>query len=81
VLHGLSHLTNCAVIVSCCVSQAGMCGIAMQPSYPTKTNPNPPTPPPGPHPGPKPPAPPKPEPVQCDPYSECPPETTCCCLR
>lgn len=68
-------------------SKAGMCGIAMQPSYPTKSSPNPPTPPPGPHPGPKPPAPgpkppaPKPdEPVQCDMASECPPATTCCCL-
>lgn len=65
--------------------QAGLCGIAMQPSYPLKTNPNPPTPPPGPHPGPKPgPKPPTPkpdEPVQCDAYSECPAQTTCCCLR
>jgi KDEL-tailed cysteine endopeptidase len=62
--------------------KAGLCGIAMQPSYPLKTSPNPPTPPPGPKPGPgpKPPTPPKPEPVQCDSYSECPPQTTCCCL-
>jgi KDEL-tailed cysteine endopeptidase len=60
--------------------KAGLCGIAMQPSYPLKSNPNPPTPPPGPKPGPKPPSPPKPEPVQCDSYSECPPSTTCCCL-
>lgn len=67
--------------------KAGLCGIAMQPSYPLKKGPNPPTPPPGPKPGPgpKPPTPPpapKPdEPVACDAASECPPATTCCCLR
>jgi KDEL-tailed cysteine endopeptidase len=65
--------------------KAGLCGIAMQPSYPIKKSPNPPpTPGPGPKPGPKPgpgPKPPTPEPVECDDYNECPPGTTCCCLR
>jgi KDEL-tailed cysteine endopeptidase len=65
------------------MGKAGLCGIAMQPSYPIKKGPNPPTPPPGPgpKPGPKPPTPPpSPEPVACDAASECPPATTCCCL-
>eukprot|EP00877_Chromochloris_zofingiensis_P008580 jgi/Chrzof1/3976/Cz13g15200.t1 len=66
--------------------KAGMCGIAMQPSYPLKNGPNPPAPPPGPTPpGPKPPKPsppsPTPEPVECDATHECPPSTTCCCIR
>lgn len=67
-------------------SKAGLCGIAMQPSYPTKSGPNPPTPPPGPapkpgpHPGPPKPPSPSPKPVPCDVMSECPPATTCCCL-
>jgi KDEL-tailed cysteine endopeptidase len=60
--------------------KAGLCGIAMQPSYPVKKGPNPPAPAPGP-PGPKPPTPgPSPEPVDCDQTHQCPPSTTCCCL-
>ena len=84
----VGNLLWCNMLTSCLfrlspffVLQAGLCGIAMQPSYPLKSNPNPPTPPPGPKPGPKPPSPPKPEPVQGDSNSECPPSTTCCCLR
>lgn len=60
---------------------AGQCGIAMQPSYPTKTTPNPPAPkptPPGPTP---PPPPPKPTPNVCDTATECPQGSTCCCER
>ncbi|WOH04757.1 hypothetical protein DCAR_0624169 [Daucus carota subsp. sativus] len=51
----------------------GKCGIAMQPSYPTKTGVNPPKP------GPSPPSPVKPQSV-CDDYYTCPASTTCCCV-
>eukprot|EP00850_Spirogloea_muscicola_P010709 SM000064S19731 [mRNA] locus=s64:120221:123078:- [translate_table: standard] len=50
----------------------GLCGIAMQASYPIKKGPNPP---PGP---PRPPTPP-PEPEVCDPTHKCDHGTTCCC--
>lgn len=64
--------------------RAGLCGIAMVASYPTKNGPNPPEPGPepgpdpgpGPRPGPKP----GPQPVKCDDQSSCPAETTCCCI-
>lgn len=65
--------------------KSGLCGVAMQPSYPTKKGPNPPAPEPKPSPKPAPtppPAPgPEPEPVECDATSECPPATTCCCIH
>jgi C1A family cysteine protease len=51
----------------------GKCGIAMEPSYPTKTGANPPNP------GPSPPSPVKPATV-CDDYNTCPAGSTCCCL-
>lgn len=51
----------------------GKCGIAMEPSYPTKDGQNPPNP------GPSPPSPIKP-PTQCDSYYTCPESNTCCCL-
>jgi hypothetical protein len=51
----------------------GKCGIAMEPSYPTKSGLNPPNP------GPSPPTPVKPESV-CDDYYTCPESTTCCCV-
>ncbi|KAI8474494.1 MAG: hypothetical protein J3K34DRAFT_374993 [Monoraphidium minutum] len=66
---------------------SGLCGIAMQPSYPIKTTPNPPAPSPKPKPpapGPAPPGPkpgPAPGPVDCDSTHECPAGSTCCCLR
>lgn len=56
------------------VGKKGICGIAMQPSYPIKKGPNPPTPPP------TPPSP-TPQPVVCDTTHECPTSSTCCCLR
>lgn len=57
----------------------GQCGIAMQASYPIKKGGNPPEPPPTP-PSP-PPKPPGPEPVDCDGTVQCPPQSTCCCMR
>ena len=57
----------------------GQCGVAMQASFPIKNGPNPPEPPPAP-PAP-PPVPPTPEPVDCDGVVECPPQTTCCCMK
>jgi hypothetical protein len=50
----------------------GICGIAMEASYPIKTGPNPPNP------GPSPPSPIKP-PQVCDNYYSCPESNTCCC--
>ncbi|KAG6608453.1 Cysteine proteinase RD21A [Cucurbita argyrosperma subsp. argyrosperma] len=54
-------------------SPTGLCGIAMEPSYPTKNGPNPPNP------GPTPPSPVKP-PSVCDEYYTCPAAETCCCI-
>ncbi|XP_074345215.1 cysteine proteinase mucunain-like [Apium graveolens] len=54
-------------------TNTGKCGIAMQPSYPTKTGVNPPKP------GPSPPSPVKPQ-IVCDDYFSCPASTTCCCV-
>jgi len=53
---------------------AGMCGIASQPSYPTRgSGPTPPGPAPAPGPGPG------PGPVKCDSTHECQAGSTCCC--
>ncbi|KAK8913935.1 Oryzain alpha chain [Platanthera zijinensis] len=52
---------------------SGKCGIAMQASYPIKSNPNPPNP------GLSPPSPVRP-PSICDNYYSCPESTTCCCV-
>nr|GMD84912.1 low-temperature-induced cysteine proteinase-like [Ipomoea batatas] len=57
-------------------TKAGLCGIAIEPSYPIKKGGNPPHPPPAP---PSPPSPVKP-PTVCDEYDECPASTTCCCV-
>uniref|UniRef100_A0A453D867 Granulins domain-containing protein n=1 Tax=Aegilops tauschii subsp. strangulata TaxID=200361 RepID=A0A453D867_AEGTS len=54
-------------------ASSGKCGIAVEPSYPTKTGENPPNP------GPTPPSPAPPSSV-CDSYNECPASTTCCCI-
>ncbi|KAM7520986.1 hypothetical protein LguiB_019948 [Lonicera macranthoides] len=54
-------------------SPTGICGIAIEPSYPIKTGQNPPNP------GPSPPSPVTPENV-CDDYYTCPQSTTCCCV-
>ncbi|KAM7251883.1 hypothetical protein ACFE04_023766 [Oxalis oulophora] len=54
-------------------NNTGKCGIAIEPSYPTKTGANPPNP------GPSPPSPIKP-PSVCDDYYSCPAGSTCCCL-
>ncbi|KNA16247.1 hypothetical protein SOVF_090680 [Spinacia oleracea] len=51
----------------------GLCGIAMEPSYPIKEGLNPPNP------GPSPPTPIKP-PSVCDSYFSCPQGNTCCCI-
>lgn len=51
----------------------GMCGVAMEASYPIKKGQNPPNP------GPSPPSPTKP-PAVCDNYYSCPESNTCCCL-
>lgn len=51
----------------------GICGIAMEASYPVKTGANPPNP------GPSPPSPVTP-PTVCDEYATCPESTTCCCI-
>ncbi|KAL0352053.1 UNVERIFIED_CONTAM: putative cysteine protease RD21B [Sesamum calycinum] len=56
-------------------SKSGLCGIAIEPSYPIKTGQNPPNP------GPTPPSPPSPvkPPSVCDDYYACPESDTCCC--
>ncbi|PIN26156.1 Cysteine proteinase Cathepsin L [Handroanthus impetiginosus] len=54
-------------------AKSGLCGIAIEPSYPTKTGANPPNP------GPSPPSPVIP-PSICDDSYECPSATTCCCV-
>ncbi|KAK9054321.1 hypothetical protein SSX86_025399 [Deinandra increscens subsp. villosa] len=54
-------------------AKSGICGIAMEASYPVKNGDNPPNP------GPTPPSPAAPE-VVCDEYSTCPESTTCCCV-
>ncbi|CAA2954995.1 low-temperature-induced cysteine ase-like [Olea europaea subsp. europaea] len=54
-------------------AKSGLCGIAIEPSYPTKTGQNPPKP------APSPPSPVTP-PTACDEYSACPASTTCCCV-
>ncbi|KAL2454831.1 Cysteine proteinase RD21a [Abeliophyllum distichum] len=53
--------------------KSGLCGLAVEPSYPTKTGQNPPNP------GPSPPSPAKPS-TACDEFSTCPESNTCCCL-
>ncbi|GMH23629.1 hypothetical protein Nepgr_025472 [Nepenthes gracilis] len=55
----------------------GKCGIAIEPSYPTKTGANPPRP--GPSPPRQPPPPPPPE-TECDENYSCPWGDTCCCV-
>ena len=61
-------------------SPAGLCGLAMVPSYPVvaKAGPTPPGPTPGPTPTPVPPPPP-PAGVPCDASTTCPLDSTCCC--
>nr|GMC50479.1 low-temperature-induced cysteine proteinase-like [Ipomoea batatas] len=60
-------------------AKSGLCGIAMEASYPTKTGDNPPPSPPSP-PSPTP-APPSPSaPSVCDKFNACPASTTCCCV-
>ncbi|KAK6115926.1 hypothetical protein DH2020_008195 [Rehmannia glutinosa] len=54
-------------------TKTGLCGIAVEPSYPIKTGENPPNP------GPSPPSPVTP-PSVCDDYYSCPESTTCCCV-
>ncbi|KAL3634178.1 hypothetical protein CASFOL_021232 [Castilleja foliolosa] len=54
-------------------SKSGLCGIAIEPSYPIKSGDNPPNP------GPSPPSPVTP-PSTCDDYYACPESTTCCCV-
>ena len=62
--------------------EGGQCGVAMQASFPIKKSLNPPEPPPTPpEPTPTPGPPPDPEPVSCDDTTQCPPDTTCCCMR
>jgi len=53
--------------------KVGMCGIAVEPSYPVKKGQNPPNP------GPSPPTPVVP-PSVCDKYYSCAQSTTCCCI-
>ncbi|XP_057963681.1 cysteine proteinase mucunain-like [Malania oleifera] len=53
--------------------RTGKCGIAIQPSYPTKKGQNPPKP------APSPPSPVRP-PTECDDYYSCPEGSTCCCM-
>lgn len=53
-------------------SEYGLCGIAIQPSYPVKLGPNP-------DPGPPTPPAPAPSPEICDSTHECSEGTTCCC--
>nr|GMC55058.1 low-temperature-induced cysteine proteinase-like [Ipomoea batatas] len=59
-------------------AKTGLCGIAMEASYPTKTGDNPPPSPPSP-PTPTP-TPPSPSPSVCDQFNACPASTTCCCV-
>ncbi|CAL9073970.1 unnamed protein product [Musa acuminata var. zebrina] len=54
-------------------TSTGKCGIAMEPSYPTKKGQNPPNPGPSPFPPVNP-------PIVCDNYYSCPSSTTCCCV-
>ncbi|CAI0465076.1 unnamed protein product [Linum tenue] len=54
-------------------AKTGLCGIAMEPSYPIKNGENPPNP------GPSPPTPVTP-PSVCDDYYSCPASETCCCI-
>ncbi|NP_001290530.1 oryzain alpha chain precursor [Elaeis guineensis] len=54
-------------------TSTGKCGIAIEPSYPTKKGQNPPKP------APSPPSPVSP-PTVCDNYYSCPSSTTCCCV-
>ncbi|CAI0389107.1 unnamed protein product [Linum tenue] len=54
-------------------AKTGLCGIAMEPSYPVKDGQNPPNP------GPSPPTPVTP-PSVCDDYYSCPASETCCCI-
>nr|BAH11164.1 cysteine protease [Hordeum vulgare] len=54
-------------------ASSGKCGIAVEPSYPTKTGENPPNP------GPTPPSP-APTSSVCYSHNECPASTTCCCI-
>ena len=54
-------------------SSAGLCGLAVEPSYPVKNGQNPPNP------GPTPPSPKRPESV-CDDFNSCPASDTCCCI-
>ncbi|KAK9942028.1 hypothetical protein M0R45_007718 [Rubus argutus] len=56
-------------------AKTGKCGIAIEPSYPTKKGQNPPRPAPSP-PSPSPPVIPS---TVCDDYYSCPAGTTCCC--
>lgn len=56
-------------------AKTGKCGIAIEPSYPTKKGQNPPRPGPSP-PSPSPPVIPS---TVCDDYYSCPAGTTCCC--
>ncbi|XP_022977015.1 low-temperature-induced cysteine proteinase-like [Cucurbita maxima] len=60
-------------------SPKGLCGIAMEPSYPIKNGLNPPNPGPTPPSPVEPPTPVKP-PTVCDQYYDCPAAETCCCL-
>lgn len=55
-------------------TKTGKCGIAIEPSYPTKKGQNPPKP------GPSPPSPPVNPPTVCDDYYSCPEGSTCCCI-
>lgn len=48
-------------------NSAGLCGINMLVSYPTKTSPNPPVPPPG--------------PIRCNLFTYCSRGETCCCAK
>ncbi|KAH7518022.1 cysteine proteinase mucunain [Ziziphus jujuba] len=55
-------------------TKTGKCGIAIEPSYPTKKGQNPPKP------DPSPPSPPVKPPTVCDDYYSCPEGSTCCCV-
>ncbi|KAF3435449.1 hypothetical protein FNV43_RR22538 [Rhamnella rubrinervis] len=55
-------------------TKTGKCGIAIEPSYPTKKGQNPPKP------SPSPPSPPVKPPTVCDDYYSCPEGSTCCCI-
>ncbi|XP_050210002.1 low-temperature-induced cysteine proteinase-like [Mercurialis annua] len=60
-------------------TKTGKCGIAIQPSYPTKKGGNPPKPDPSPPTPVNPPPPPSPT-SQCDDYFSCTEGSTCCCI-